>query len=383
MKRIICTLLIFIMTLPTFVFADYKASDWATEEVSRADELGLIPSIMEDGDLTENITRAEFTGIAVELMRALTGNTYRYYGGKMADVENTYYENYIRCAYYYGITNGTDISEDGTVVFSPDAEITSEQLATMLARVVKRVIDSDWVLIDDEFYPFDISGAVKFADDTEISSYAYESVYYMSKKGIIKGMDETNFAPLDTATIEQAVAIAMRIYDDMHEEPVMPPAKTKEFESYIGMSPEEVTAKFGEPYYAFCYNNWHYTFYAYDKAVLAFENHEKLASEDGTPIYPDDASYKQPEGNVKGVLTYLNAWLGGNMPNYTFDEIYGISGLKFTEAREHWTGGYYHFAYDSETAIQYMFVESLGMVEGNTGIFIQDYSHNVALPEKE
>ena len=39
---------------------DINASDWAKEELARADELGLIPDCLEGEDLTQDITRAEF-----------------------------------------------------------------------------------------------------------------------------------------------------------------------------------------------------------------------------------------------------------------------------------------------------------------------------------
>ena len=68
-----------------------------------------------------------------------------------------------------------------------------------------------------------ISGK-KFADDEEISEYAKDSVYFMSGIGIIKGVDDTHFAPKGNVTMqdaidygmatrEQAVILAYRIYD--------------------------------------------------------------------------------------------------------------------------------------------------------------------------
>jgi len=51
----------------------YKTSDWAAEEVKKAYETGLIPDIMQDDNLTEKITRAEFAAIAITLYNKLSG----------------------------------------------------------------------------------------------------------------------------------------------------------------------------------------------------------------------------------------------------------------------------------------------------------------------
>ncbi len=378
MKKIICAFLAIIMVLPTVVFADYNVSDWAEAEVSKAEEIVLIPSEFEDADLTENITRAEFTAVAVKLFARLYGRNLYYYGGEFTDIEGSPYEQYIRSAYYYGITNGTKINEDGSVVFSPDELITREQLAAMLCRVIKRMT------FEDSNYPLDITGVTEFADDEQISDYAKEAVYYMSKNGIIKGVDETRFAPMDTATREQAILLSLRIYDDMYAEPEKPVAKTEKAEGYIGKTFDELVAEFGEPEYAFSYGGWHYVFYKFDDYVFAFDSTSFFTPIDGTPVYPDDSFYEVPTDKVKGVMTTINNWLDTDRNSYTFEDIYTISGMDFfNEPTEHWTGGYYHMAYDSENVIQYMINESEGIIFGDSPIFMQDYSHNVAKFDEE
>ena len=185
----------------------YNVSDWAKSEVSEAKDKNLIPKEMIDDDLTENITRAEFSAIAIKLYESLSGKPLTWHGGYIIDIDGNVYEDYIRGAYNLGITKGTSGTEVEGVTFSPDLNITREQLATMLARTIK--ISK----YEDSEYSFDISGAVSFADDNQISDYAKESVYYMSKNGIIKGIDSTHFAPEATATKEQAILLALRIYN--------------------------------------------------------------------------------------------------------------------------------------------------------------------------
>ena len=54
-----------------FVFETGEASEWAKDELARADELGLIPETLEGADLTADITRAEFAAVAVKVYEAL------------------------------------------------------------------------------------------------------------------------------------------------------------------------------------------------------------------------------------------------------------------------------------------------------------------------
>jgi hypothetical protein len=55
-------------------------------------------------------------------------------------------------------------------------------------------------------------GAEKFSDENLISSYALESVKFMSKHGLIKGSNGY-VNPKGTTTREQAVLIVYRTYE--------------------------------------------------------------------------------------------------------------------------------------------------------------------------
>ena len=115
------------------------------------------------------------------------------------------YISYIAIAYELGITKGTSLS-----TFSPYDNISREQLATMLYRVIK-------LAENDKTYDFDVNNVRKFYDDSEISAYAKESVYFMAEYGIVKGVDGAHFAPLDTATKEQSILISVRCVNSIFE----------------------------------------------------------------------------------------------------------------------------------------------------------------------
>lgn len=196
-----------------------SVSDWAKEEVETAYDNNLIPETIIGDDLTQNIDRAEFAAIAVQLYEELTGS-YVYTGGTpFTDIARN--DNYVSIckAYDLNITNGVTAS-----TFDPHANITREDLATMLCRTIKKYSDPNWSLENDSEYYLDTSGVKKFADDDDISDYAKPSVYYMAKYGIVKGVDDTHFAPKNTnawqeaigyatATREQAILMSLRIYN--------------------------------------------------------------------------------------------------------------------------------------------------------------------------
>ena len=56
-------------------------------------------------------------------------------------------------------------------------------------------------------------GPTLFADDEFISDWAYYSVYFMAKNEIAKGMGDGSFAPQNALTREQAVLMALRLWD--------------------------------------------------------------------------------------------------------------------------------------------------------------------------
>ena len=172
-----------------------NASEWAVEELNRANKLNIIPNIFNQQDLTQNITRREFAHIAVRLYETITGNTVRIQvipDNPFTDTDDIE----VLWAYSYGITNGTS-----DTTFSPDDLITREQMATMLTRALNKAeIDVN----------VDLENVTKFADDSDLNDWGRPSVYFMSSKEIIKGVGENKFNALGNAKIEEAIVIALR-----------------------------------------------------------------------------------------------------------------------------------------------------------------------------
>ncbi len=179
-------------------------SPWAKEEVEEAYQKGLVPETLVGKDLTQKINRAEFAAIAVTVYEQLSEKELSAYTTPFMDIDTDPNKKEIEKAYAAGITVGT-----GERIFEPKTFITREQLATMLCRSIKKYKFPEWTIdTDDKYYMQDISGK-RFADDEEISDYARNSVYFMSGIGIIKGVDETHFAPKANVTMQEAINYGM------------------------------------------------------------------------------------------------------------------------------------------------------------------------------
>ncbi len=169
-----------------------KASEWAEPELKEASKQNLIPEIFDEANLTKNITRKEFAHTVVKMYEKITGQ-------KAVPIAKNPFtdtkDKEVLKAYNIGITNGTS-----DTTFSPDSLITREQMATMMTRALTKAGK-------DTSRP---ESAKLFADDSEFSEYAKDSIYYMSSIEIIKGVGENKFNAKGNASREQALAISIR-----------------------------------------------------------------------------------------------------------------------------------------------------------------------------
>lgn len=176
--------------------AGYRgASDWAKDGLDKAASYGFITDKIKD-NMSGSITREEFAEVAVKL--------YERYTGKKATAapSSTFTDTTnaeILKAYQLGIVSGI-----GNNKFAPQVLINREQMAAMLSRAVEVIRpDAD----------MSIAGAPTFADEKEIASYFTTNVQFMAKNGFISGVGNNRFAPKATSTREQAVIVAVRVYE--------------------------------------------------------------------------------------------------------------------------------------------------------------------------
>lgn len=111
-------------------FKDVKENDWYYESVKAASEKGLMNGVSSEEFAPDgNVTRAMFVTVLYRMHNQpeVEGNA------KFSDVESgSWYEKAVIWASENGIVNGTSEAE-----FSPDANITREQMATMVYRYAK------------------------------------------------------------------------------------------------------------------------------------------------------------------------------------------------------------------------------------------------------
>lgn len=178
--------------------SSYKgASSWAVPELDKAVQYGFITDKIKD-NMAGNITREEFAEVAVKLYELYTGT--KAVAGTMKFSDTTNVE--IFKAANLGMVSGI-----GGGKYGPGMLVTREQMAAIMYRTLK-------VLNPSADFSAD---TVKFVDDSKITSYFKESVYYCSKNGVMKGGTDSSgnsvFNPKGNSTREQAVIVCVRGYE--------------------------------------------------------------------------------------------------------------------------------------------------------------------------
>jgi len=166
------------------------ASTWAHDGISDAIALGLVPGNLQN-HYTNNITRAEFTALAVLLYETATG---REITGRVTFNDTT--DVNVQKAAYIGIVSGTGDSN-----FSPNMQFNREQAAVIISRLAYAI---------GQPFPQD---SAAFADNAEISSWAIEGVGQVQASGIMGGVGNNVFNPQGTFTREQSIIAILRLFE--------------------------------------------------------------------------------------------------------------------------------------------------------------------------
>ena len=165
-------------------------SPWAVEYVSTAIAAGLVPQNLQS-NYTNATTRAEFAALAVALYETTTGRTIR---GRTTF--NDTVDLNVQRAGYLGIVNGV-----GNGNFNPNGQLTREQAAVMLARLANVI---------GQPLP---QSTPTFADNAQISSWAFEAVGQAQAVGIMGGVGDNRFAPSGDYTREQSIVTILRLFE--------------------------------------------------------------------------------------------------------------------------------------------------------------------------
>jgi len=179
---------------------EFIADGWATSELEIAYNNDFLASSLIGTDLTEEITRAEFAETAVLVYEKITGEKTNAASSPFNDISHlsSHMKEMVEKSYALGFINGVD-----EYSFAPDMLLTREQAATILYRIYEKLGKG-----------YEVS-ANPFYDDEEISSWAKIPVYFMVNNGILQGMGDNLFMPKANAQKQQAVAIAVRIFENL------------------------------------------------------------------------------------------------------------------------------------------------------------------------
>lgn len=183
-------------TAPAILASNNAQVDgWAKDQVNEAIASGLVAGGLGE-DYRVNITRAQFAATTVKLYEAMSGEKVPAAAeNPFTDTSDPVILQAAELGFVYGIT------EDN---FAPDSLVTREQAAAMLSRVYTK--------LGGEIPQVT---ATSFTDDGGISSYAKSSVAFMAEKGIVSGKGENRFDPGGSASVQEALSIALRMFKNL------------------------------------------------------------------------------------------------------------------------------------------------------------------------
>jgi len=173
----------------TKVFSDMGETPWAEDAVYFLYERGIVNGRTENSYAPEAfVTRAEF----VKMVMVAMGDTDVQTSTKFKDVAtDAWYAPYVAAAAELGIVTG---DENGN--FNPEAQISREDMATILHRTIQggKAVE-----------------APEFSDSAEISDYAKTAVDFFAEKGVINGLGDGNFGPKKSATRAETAVMLYRL----------------------------------------------------------------------------------------------------------------------------------------------------------------------------
>ena len=185
-------------TYADFLFAQNNVnipSEWALAEVKKAEKADLLPEDFQ-GKYDSFINREDFCEIAVKLYEALSNKKATYQGkDPFIDTRN----EKVSVASSLGIVEGV-----GEGMFAPKEKINRQEISVMIYRTLKAAKPG---------YNYSNYYERTFADYNQIASWAREAVGYLYAIEVVNGVGENLFNPLDNTTNEEAIALAVRMYD--------------------------------------------------------------------------------------------------------------------------------------------------------------------------
>lgn len=195
-KMGVATALTVSMTTTAFGQMQINANDWAIPSMEKAYAMELIPQEMLLHG-TENITRKEFTKMAVQFYRKVTGERMN-----IDNIHNPFWDTNqpeIVFAYSLGIISGKEEH-----IFEPNGSLTREQMAIILVRTLEK----------SKIELKEKKEEIAFKDIKNLEKSVLPYIKKVQMAGIMNG-SENMFFPLKEVTIEEAAVAFTSIFENI------------------------------------------------------------------------------------------------------------------------------------------------------------------------
>ncbi|SEU28067.1 S-layer homology domain-containing protein [Paenibacillus sp. NFR01] len=175
-----------------------RVSAWAQDAYSKAKANGIV-AMSSDSKYQTPVNRYTFAKEALKVYENIAGKVSSTTASPFKDIQ----DSRITLAYELNLIKGTSAT-----AFSPWKTVTRQEAATMLSKLVQ---------ILDERTQTASSGAgvsvTPFKDDSGIASWAKDAVYASVRLGLLNGIGNNKFQPLDNLTLEQSYVILQNLLD--------------------------------------------------------------------------------------------------------------------------------------------------------------------------
>jgi hypothetical protein len=174
-------------------FSDVPSSFWGYDAISSLSGKGIISGYPDGTFRPDNeVTRAEFATMLVKALGLSASGT----ASQFMDVTaGDWYYNSVNSTVSAGLVSGM-----GNGLFAPNALVTREQMAVMVAEALGRKAPT-----------IDGTGLDTFTDQPDVSTWAVTGLEEAVKAGIITGIIPDTLAPLDNATRAQAAEMIYKL----------------------------------------------------------------------------------------------------------------------------------------------------------------------------
>lgn len=173
----------------------YIPSDWAKAKIDEAIAANLLPEKLQR-EYNRNITREEFSEVAVNLYESLSGQEGIVHGeNPFTDTQNIQ----VRIANDLGIVKGV-----GDDKFAPDNAITRQEISVVLYRTLQAAKPK---------YNYSVSSNHVFADNAMISKWARGAVGYLYGIEVVNGAGKNLFNPQANTSREEAIVLVGRMHE--------------------------------------------------------------------------------------------------------------------------------------------------------------------------